>query len=1027
MISLANQIKCKNYYHLWVIKRHRKHQMRQVCCCLALLFLVQKAEAAQASKADIDLTYPSTQDNHQLANAQSLDWQDINAQNSSSQDKAIKQDSGSLPTAISPTEATLNRQDIATAQIGDIERKLERLQRQSDTSNTDLSLGAFDELDATLTDDVNVARIHANAPALGIDELHLDVLNFDKLTTATPSDALEDMPKNTPTQPNPADVEVVSTDELSPENLLPEYQKTAPAALPESAVVDDVIAKQPSLVKRLMGRFFSDGVIASPRLSASVYLASFEGQAPWEQTNNDADVLVPIEQSWQYENDFIANLPTLRQSMTRTEVDAKKQPFANIIAALENITIDQTPSFSVALPRLRQTVESAARAVGYYDVNFHLTHTGNGHIDVVIFELGEPVRITEQIMDIRGQGAQNTEFIALQDESDDKIGQVFNHGDYEATKARVDTLQVDQGFFDGRWLDSSVEVLLPDNTADVSLVYDTGERYRFDEVVFFTTDPATGQLTADPDKLPVKLSILQQLISFEQGDFFERGAVNQLSADLMSTRYFNATNVETVLPESGAEPNKDTPANTAVENTSQTIVLQDEQAGEVQAYIEPIDFSPSQDLLDKLGLVTAKAERLYNSPDDRVLDESTRKRSTNLLGRISDTVSDIVKAILPDESGDEMTVPEGHERPELAGRKTPQQVAADKKVPLYVFVAQDKPRDAQIGVGWGSDTGTRATARIENTLINRAGYQAGVDLAISEIDKGANAYISRPLSHPINDKLIANMRYYEESIAQPSGATLSARTLENGLMRSIIRPSGWNRNYFVRYRLDELETNNNQGVWEDLPEQFYAGQPSQEAVLVGASLSKVIQNHLTAPTQGYRQYYSLEAGSKSLMSDTDLAIAKASFGGMISFGDNSYGQDRAHQLIGRLEAGYLWARDFERVPYKLRFFAGGDQSIRGYDYQSIAPVNDAGYLMGGQVMAVGSLEYNYEFKEGLRLAMFGDVGGAYDKNFTNDTKIGAGVGVRWASPVGTVRVDIAKGIESGSTPIRLHFMIGLPF
>ena len=78
-------------------------------------------------------------------------------------------------------------------------------------------------------------------------------------------------------------------------------------------------------------------------------------------------------------------------------------------------------------------------------------------------------------------------------------------------------------------------------------------------------------------------------------------------------------------------------------------------------------------------------------------------------------------------------------------------------------------------------------------------------------------------------------------------------------------------------------------------------------------------------------------------------------------------------------------------------------------------------------MAVGTAEYNYEFMKDLRLAVFGDIGNAYDKGFTNDTKIGAGVGVRWASPVGQVRVDVATGVKEEGNPIKLHFFIGTPF
>ncbi|MER1972250.1 MAG: hypothetical protein ABS880_00650, partial [Psychrobacter alimentarius] len=73
--------------------------------------------------------------------------------------------------------------------------------------------------------------------------------------------------------------------------------------------------------------------------------------------------------------------------------------------------------------------------------------------------------------------------------------------------------------------------------------------------------------------------------------------------------------------------------------------------------------------------------------------------------------------------------------PTLVGRKTPQDVLESKKVPLYVFVSSSKPRDAQVGLGYGTDTGVRATAKIDYNLLNRQGYQAGAETEVSRINK----------------------------------------------------------------------------------------------------------------------------------------------------------------------------------------------------------------------------------------------------------------------------------------------------
>lgn len=338
-----------------------------------------------------------------------------------------------------------------------------------------------------------------------------------------------------------------------------------------------------------------------------------------------------------------------------------------------------------------------------------------------------------------------------------------------------------------------------------------------------------------------------------------------------------------------------------------------------------------------------------------------------------------------------------------------------------MFVSSDKPRDAQVGLGYGTDTGIRATAKIDYNLINRKGYQAGAEVELSSVTKNATLYGSRPWKHPLNDKLEARLTYEEEVINQGEGNfDLSTQTLKAALARNIRNENGWNRSYFVKYRSDKLETGLEGADLEDLPIRFVSSNPTQEALLFGYGVNKTNVDNVLNPTRGIRQYYSVEAGSKSLLSDTDMAIVRAGVSGLYSFGE-----DDKHQLIGRFNTGYIWADEFEAVPYKLRFFAGGDQSIRGFDYESLSPLQN-GYLTGGQILAVGSAEYNYEFKPGFRGAFFTDVGNAYDTNFDTETKVGVGVGIRWASPVGTVRVDVAAGVTEESIPIRLHFFIGSP-
>ena len=835
---------------------------------------------------------------------------------------------------------------------------------------------------------------------------------------------------------------------LNPEDYLPNYEPTT-----DNQDVFDTLEQgvKPTLselsksgfIKRIYNRLFNGGYNALPHIKTTVYLQQDVNNAPPKLIKADTDI----------------------------------QPINNIKAALDDTTVQSVVDFTAALPRLRQIALDAAKAVGYYDVTLRLRQPSSDSIDVIIEKLGEPVLVEDRVVDIRGMGGQQAEFQALEKNLPPNKDEIFNHGVYKDSKAALEALSNTYGYFDQYWLNKSVDIILPDNIADISLIYDTGDRYQFDDVVFFTFDKESGTLTKDPAKLPVELSLLRKLYDFKSGDPFYRPDITTFSNDLSATRYFNTVNVETILPpdeqsatstlafgntpidgnESRAiETDGDMSNNSRIDELSlkEGVQIKDRRlVGNVDnddtsedslkansnnsnnnsnsnsadassgarvnaADIAPIDFEVDEETYEKLAAIKQKAERLSRLPTDRVLDEKARK-TDSVLGKISDSVSQIAKKLFPDDDlliADETFVP-----PELEGRKTPEQVQDTKKVPLYVFVYADKPRDAQVGIGYGTDTGVRATGKIDYNLINRKGYQAGAEVAVSRINKNATVYGSRPLTHPLDDKLEARLSYEEETIDQGEGNfDLSTKTLKAVLARNIHRKESWDSTYFVRYRLDELETGVDEADFEDLPVRFVSSNPKQQALLLGYGISKTTVDNPINPTRGYRQYYGIEAGADKAFSDTDLAIIRAGVSGIYSFG-----ADNKHQVLGSLNTGYIWADDFYNVPYKLRFFAGGDQSIRGYDYNSLSPI-DKGYLTGGQILAVGSAEYNYEFKPGFRGAIFSDVGNAYDKDFNADTKVGVGVGIRWASPIGVVRVDVAAGVTEDDIPVRLHFFIGSP-
>ncbi|HXZ50760.1 MAG TPA: BamA/TamA family outer membrane protein [Burkholderiales bacterium] len=126
----------------------------------------------------------------------------------------------------------------------------------------------------------------------------------------------------------------------------------------------------------------------------------------------------------------------------------------------------------------------------------------------------------------------------------------------------------------------------------------------------------------------------------------------------------------------------------------------------------------------------------------------------------------------------------------------------------------------------------------------------------------------------------------------------------------------------------------------------------------------------------------------------------------------------------RAQAGYVRASTREGIPSAYVFRTGGDQTVRGYAYESIG-VPEAGAIVGGRYLAVGSAEYIRWLTPEWGAAAFVDAGDAFDDFSTRAFKVGYGLGARWRSPIGPFRIDLAYGQQAHS--LRVHFSAGFSF
>jgi len=168
-----------------------------------------------------------------------------------------------------------------------------------------------------------------------------------------------------------------------------------------------------------------------------------------------------------------------------------------------------------------------------------------------------------------------------------------------------------------------------------------------------------------------------------------------------------------------------------------------------------------------------------------------------------------------------------------------------------------------------------------------------------------------------------------------------------------------------------------------------------------------------ARRNGYRHD---RPGHDALFSDVGLFDMGIELRWIRGFGDR-------YRVLWRGEVGALFSSDFSSLPPSLRYFAGGDRSVRGYAYEALGPVDEFGDVIGGTKLLVTAIELDAAVRRSWRVALFADVGNALD-SFEDPYEAGAGVGIRWRSPVGMVRLDGAFAVTRRGWPFRLHLNLG---
>lgn len=320
----------------------------------------------------------------------------------------------------------------------------------------------------------------------------------------------------------------------------------------------------------------------------------------------------------------------------------------------------------------------------------------------------------------------------------------------------------------------------------------------------------------------------------------------------------------------------------------------------------------------------------------------------------------------------------------------------DHRVPIVIAAEPRPKRRYTIGAGFGTDTGPRGRAGVEWRRLNRRGHRAEIDLRASAVQTRLSSQYLIPVSNTSDD------RYAIKGIVnQDEAGDGESELLVLGASRD--KPlGGWQASAYVNF---ERETTR----FADDVERTFLLTP-------GISASRTRADDPLVPRSGWSLFADVHGSVEGAASDVTFLQTQLRGRGVVPL------LPRVRLLL-RSEIGANLADRLTELPASQRFFAGGDRSVRGYDYESLGERNDEGDVIGGRYLLTASAEIDWRVYGDWGAAAFYDMGNAADDP-DMDLKRGVGVGVRWYSPIGPVRLDLAHPLDDDDGGVRIHFTLG---
>ena len=318
-------------------------------------------------------------------------------------------------------------------------------------------------------------------------------------------------------------------------------------------------------------------------------------------------------------------------------------------------------------------------------------------------------------------------------------------------------------------------------------------------------------------------------------------------------------------------------------------------------------------------------------------------------------------------------------------------------VPIHVEVVERPEKQFSAGAGMSTDTGARVQLGWLTRDVADRGLRLKLDARVETNQQSGAAELAWPRTSA----------GYENSV----GVQLKQADIKGQKTRSTAMAAKRNR---TRGRIETTLS------LQYLTERQTIGDvvnARNQALTANYAWTHRAVGRTFYPRSGHVLTLQVGGAAAALLSDTSFIRLYGRHTQFFRAGENG-------RLILRGELGGVLADTRDGIPTDFLFRAGGDNSVRGYAYQSLGRTL-AGGVAAVRYLATGSVEYNYFFSRDWGMAVFVDAGDAADSPGQLSPVFGYGLGARYRSPVGPVNLDVAYG--EATRQFRLHFSLGVSF